>query len=200
MLIYPPPHSSPSFLHLVILYLFILSLSHLTLPFNVFYLWNEEAGMLGNWSHGSVATISLCYRYKKRRLALCSVAPQKCLRAVLLNGKQNEKERGRGRFTPHIDICLVPRLYPDTINPAFHLCLALKMSAPSTLREECSFPCETLVNAMCKLRYQARVTTGFFLFFRTQRTYSLLSKSSSCFFFLPFTSVVLVTSLRDGWI
>lgn len=93
--------------------------------------------MLGNWSHGSVATISLCYRYKKRRLALRSAAPRKCLRAALLNGKENEgkKKENEALFTPHIDICMVPRLYPDTINPAFHLGLALKM-APHYLHWE----------------------------------------------------------------
>lgn len=80
--------------------------------------------MFGNWSHGSVATISLCYRCKGRRLALRSAALQKCgasLRKIKWGG-------GRGAlYSSHWHLS-GPRLYPDTINPAFHLCLALKMS------------------------------------------------------------------------
>ncbi len=36
------------------------------------------------------------------------------------------KKEADAPFTPHIDICLLPRSHPDTINPAFHLYLALK--------------------------------------------------------------------------
>lgn len=39
-----------------------------------------------------------------------------------------KKKETEAPFTPHINICLLPRLYPDTINPSFHLCLALNMS------------------------------------------------------------------------
>lgn len=46
--------------------------------------------MLGNQSHCSAATISLCCGHQKRRPALCFTAPQQCLRALLPNGKDTE--------------------------------------------------------------------------------------------------------------
>lgn len=58
------------------------------------------------------------------------------------------EKRLRPPFTPHINICLLSRLYPDTINPTFHLRLALKIFSED--------PCETLVNTLWKLRYKAR--------------------------------------------
>lgn len=130
---------SSSFLHLFILYPFALSVSRLTLPFtvSVFEIKSQEC---------SVATISLCFRYKRRSLPLCFAALQKCPRAALLSGKE-------ARFTPRINISLVSRSYPDTINPAFRLFLALKMYLhhPHWERDASSL-CETLVYAMCKPR------------------------------------------------
>lgn len=106
--------------------------------------------MLGNWSRGAVATICLCYRNKQRRLTLCSAELQKCLRAAW---KETEAP-----FTPHIGICLVPRLCPDAFNPALKMCL----HCPHWER---TFLCDTLVNAMCNLRYSGAKTGFFFLFY-----------------------------------
>lgn len=119
---------------LIFPFLYLIIFTHLSFP----YLHPTSAYLLtflplkwrtlGNWNHGAVATISLCYRYEKRRLALCSAALLKCLRVSLLSGKEKGKrERGPFFFTPHSTISLVSRLYPDTINLAFHLFLALKM-------------------------------------------------------------------------
>ena len=90
--------------------------------------------MFCNRSCGAAATISLCCRYKKESAG----SLLRCTTEMPESGaSQWGKKTLRPSFSPHTDICMGPRLYPDTINPAFHLFLALKNV--SMRREDCSF-------------------------------------------------------------
>lgn len=118
--------------------------------------------MFCNRSCGAVATISLCCRYKKGSLLRCTAEMPE-------SGASQWEKTLRPPFSPHADICVGPRLYPDTINPAFHLFLALKMSPQG----ERTAP--SPVNAMCELRHEAK---GFLYFLLPAKSFPFIHHRS----------------------
>lgn len=127
-------------------------------------------------------------------------------------GKSMTGKRERGPlfvfFTPHSNISLVSRSYPDTINPAFHLFLALNMYLRYPHRERDAL---SLVRHLCTpcVNRDRRQEWDFSFFslrsFKGVFGHSVPFHCCQKVFFFPsslwllFTFVVLVTSQQtDG--